>query len=215
MKGVFPVMSMRTIITISRQFGSGGREIGKALAERYDIPYYDKDLIALAAKKSGYSEEVFAKADERATSSLLYSLMMGGYGMGGRVAGYNDMPINDKLFLIQADIIKNAAHKGPCVIVGRCADYILRDFDNVFHVFIYADKTSRIEHSVKLHGVDPDKASDVLAKKDKQRANYYNFYTNKRWDDPANFHLMINSAAFGLDGSVELIASALERFNND
>lgn len=203
-------MSMNTIITISRQFGSGGREIGKKLSERYNIPYYDKELIALAAKQSGYSEEVFAKADERATNSLLYSLIMGSYNMGGRIATYNDMPINDKLFLIQANIIKEAAQKGPCVIVGRCADYVLRDFKDVFHVFIYADKASRIEHSVKLHGLDPDKASDILTKKDKQRANYYNFYTNKRWDDTSNFHLMLNSAMFGLDGSVEIIADALE-----
>ena len=129
-------MRMNTIITISRQFGSGGREIGKQLSERYNIPYYDKELIALAAKQSGYSEEVFAKADERATNSLLYSLLMGSYNMGGRIAAYNDMPINDKLFLIQADIIKEAAQKGPCVIVGRCGDYVLRDFENVFHVFI-------------------------------------------------------------------------------
>ena len=206
-------MSMNTIITISRQFGSGGREIGKQLSERYNIPYYDKELIALAAKQSGYSEEVFAKADERATNSLLYSLLMGSYNMGGRIAAYNDMPINDKRFLIQGDIIKEAAQKGPCVIVGRCGDYVLRDFENVFHVFIYADKASRIEHSVKLHGMEPEKAPDILTKKDKQRANYYNFYTNKRWDDPANYHLMINSGIFGIDGSVDLIVNALEHLN--
>ena len=172
-------MSMNTIITISRQFGSGGREIGKQLSERYNIPYYDKELIALAAKQSGYSEEVFAKADERATNSLLYSLLMGSYNMGGRIAAYNDMPINDKLFLIQADIIKEAAQKGPCVIVGRCGDYVLRDFENVSHVFIYADKACRIEHSVKLHGMEPENAPDILTKKDKQRADYY----KRRSDD--------------------------------
>ena len=206
-------MSMNTIITISRQFGSGGREIGKQLSERYNIPYYDKELIALAAKQSGYSEEVFAKADERATNSLLYSLLMGSYNMGGRIAAYNDMPINDKLFLIQADIIKEAAQKGPCVIVGRCGDYVRRDFEIGFHECIYADKASRIEHSVKLHGMEPEKAPDILTKKDKQRANYYNFYTNKRWDDPANYHLMINSGIFGIDGSVDLIVNALEHLN--
>ena len=203
-------MSMNTIITISRQFGSGGREIGKQLSERYNIPYYDKELIALAAKQSGYSEEVFAKADERATNSLLYSLLMGSYNMGGRIAAYNDMPINDKLFLIQADIIKEAAQKGPCVIVGRCGDYVLRDFENVFHVFIYADKASRIEHSVKLHGMEPEKAPDILTKKDKQRANYYNFYSNKKWADMNNYDLVVNSSLFGIDGSIDVIKAALE-----
>ena len=114
---------MLPVITISRQFGSGGHEVGEKLAKRLDLPFYDKELIALAAKKSGLSEEVFADVDEKATSSLLYSMVMGSYAFGTRVPGINEMPINDKLFIIQSDIIKKAAQEGPCVIVGRCADY--------------------------------------------------------------------------------------------
>ena len=126
---------MLPVITISRQFGSGGHEVGEKLAKRLELPFYDKELIALAAKKSGFSEEVFADVDEKATSSLLYSMVMGSYAFGTRVPGINEMPINDKLFIIQSDIIKKAAAEGPCVIVGRCADYILREHPNCLNVF--------------------------------------------------------------------------------
>lgn len=203
-------MSSRTVITIARQYGSGGREIGEMLAKKLGVPYYDKELIALAAKKSGLSEEVFRQADERATSSLLYSLVMGTYGFGGGVAGMNDMPINDKLFLIQADIIRKAAEKGACVIVGRCADYVLRERKNCLRVFIHADRDSRMRRAVEKYGIDPAKVSDFLTKKDKQRANYYNFYTNKKWDSMQNYDLTIDSSVFTSEQAVELIIRAAE-----
>lgn len=203
-------MSSRTVITIARQYGSGGREIGEMLAQKLGVPYYDKELIALAAKKSGLSEEVFRQADERATSSLLYSLVMGTYGFGGGVAGMNDMPINDKLFLIQADIIRKAAEKGACVIVGRCADYVLRERKDCLKVFIHADRDSRLRRAVEKYGIDPAKVSDFLTKKDKQRANYYNFYTNKKWDSMQNYNLIIDSSVFTSEQAVELIIRAAE-----
>ena len=167
-------------------------------------------MIALAAKKSGLSEEVFRQADERATSSLLYSLVMGTYGFGGGVAGMNDMPINDKLFLIQADIIRKAAEKGACVIVGRCADYVLRERKDCLKVFIHADRDSRLRRAVEKYGIDPAKVSDFLTKKDKQRANYYNFYTNKKWDSMQNYDLTIDSSVFTSEQAVELIIKAAE-----
>ena len=120
---------MLPIITIARQYGSGGHEVGERLAEKLNVPLLDKQLIAMAAKKSGLSEEVFEKADEKAGNSLLYSMVMGNYTFGSRITGINDMPINDKLFILQSDIIKSAADKGPCVIIGRCGDYILREQD--------------------------------------------------------------------------------------
>ena len=202
------IMSSRTVITIARQYGSGGREIGEMLAKKLNVPYYDKELIALAAKKSGLSEEVFRQADERATSSLLYSLVMGTYGYGGGVAGMNDMPINDKLFLIQADIIRKAAEEGACVIVGRCADYVLREKKDCLRVFIHADRDSRLRRAVEKYGIDPTKVSDFLTKKDKQRANYYNFYTNKKWDALQNYDLTIDSSVFTPEQAVELIIQA-------
>lgn len=206
-------MSSHTVITIARQYGSGGREIGEMLAKKLDIPYYDKELIALAAKKSGFSEEVFRKADEKATSSLLYSLVMGSYGFGGGVAGMNDMPINDKLFLIQADIIRKAAEQGSCVIVGRCADYVLRERKDCLRVFIHADRDSRLRRAVEKYGVDPAKVSDHLTKQDKQRANYYNFYTNRKWDALSNYDLTLDSSAFTPEQAVDLIIQASENLH--
>lgn len=203
-----------TIITIARQYGSGGREIGEKIAKKMGIPFYDKDLIAMAAKQSGMSEEVFERADEKAANSLLYSLMMGNYSLGGHISAVNEMPINDKLFLIQTNIIREVAEKGPCVIVGRCADYILREHKTCLHVFVYADKFSRMERIINKYDVDPAKAADTLVKQDKQRANYYNFYSNQKWGSKDNYHLMVDSSSFGIENSVDLICSAVKMKEN-
>lgn len=197
------------IITIARKYASGGRAIGQLLADRLNVPIYDKELIAMAAKKSGMSEEVFHSADERATSSLLYSLVMGTFSFGTVLAA-GDMPINDKLFLIQSDIIKKAAEDSPCIIVGRCADYILRDRDDVLHVFVNANREARKKRAIEFYGVDPAKVEDTLNRKDKQRGNYYSFYTNKRWDDVSNYNLTLDSSFFGLEKSADLILAAAE-----
>ena len=200
---------MLPVITIARQYGSGGHEVGEKLAQKLGVPFFDKALIAMAAKQSGISPEVFERADEKATSSLLYSMVMGsGYSFGSRVPGLGDMPINDKLFLIQSDIIKKAAEEGPCVIIGRCADYILREHLNCFHVFIHADKDARVKRIVSKELCEEKKAPDFVTKKDKQRANYYNFYSNNRWDDLNNYDLTINTSRFSIEQAVNLIAEA-------
>ena len=209
MKGEINNM-LQSVITIARQYGSGGRIIGEKLAKALNIPFYDKELIAMAAKKSGLSKEIFEKAGEKATSSLLYSLVMGTYNFGSHFSMAADMPINDRLFMIQADIIKNAAMEGPCVIVGRCADYILREHTHCFHVFIRADHDDRVKRIVEEYGDPADKAEDLLQKKDKQSANYYNFYSNKKWGDLNNYDLVVNSSLFGIEGSIELIKAALQ-----
>lgn len=203
---------MRTVITIARQYGSGGHEIGKKLAEKFEIPFYDKELIALSAQKSGMSKEILQQADERATSSLLYSLVMGNYSFAGGVPFVNNKPVNDKLFSIQADIIREAAEKGPCVIVGRCADDILSQRKDVLSIFIYADKFSRLDTIIERYGVDKNEAARRLVKQDKQRENYYNFYTDKKWGKTDNYQLSVNSSAFGINGSVELISKAVNLF---
>lgn len=204
---------MLPVITISRQFGSGGHEVGEKLARQLDVPFYDKALIAMAAKQSGLSEEVFANADEKATSSLLYSMVMGSYSFGARVPGINEMPINDKLFIIQSDIIKKAAAEGPCVIIGRCADYILREHENCLNVFVHASKEERVRRSVSKKDCEERKASDFVTKKDKQRANYYNFYSNKRWDDLQNYDITIDTSRFTVDEAVELLMDAAKRLD--
>lgn len=204
---------MLPVITIARQFGSGGHEVGERLARELNIPFYDKALIAMAAKQSGLSEEVFENADEKATSSLLYSMVMGSYGFGGRIPGINEMPINDKLFIIQSDIIKKAAAQGPCVIIGRCADYILRDFPHCLNVFIHADKAARVERIVAKNLCEAKKAPDFISKKDKQRANYYNFYSNNRWDDLNNYDLTLDTSKFTVERAVELVLDAARKLD--
>ena len=198
------------VITISRQFGSGGREIGKKLADKLGIKFYDKELISLAAKESGMSPEIFEKVDEKATNSLLYALSMGAVTIGNNFSIVPNVPMNDRLFLLQHDIIKKIS-ADPCVIVGRCADYVLKDRTDCVKVFIYADLQNRIEYAVKVHDVPREKAASVIQKTDKSRANYYNYYSTGKWGDTKNYDLCINSGSLGSDKCVELIEFYLKQ----
>ena len=193
---------MNSIITISRQFGSGGRFIAKKLAEKLGIPYYDNELITLAAKESGYSEAIFEKAEQISTHSFLYSL-----SIFGSAEGLYGLPLADKVYLAQSEVIKKVADNGPCVIVGRCSDYVLRDYDNVLNFFIYSDEEHKIKRATTYYGLNSDKVSEELRKKDKKRANYYNYYTSQRWGDAENYHLSLNSDAVGIDAAVDILAS--------
>ena len=198
-------MGTKHIITVARQFGSGGREIAKALADELGIDFYDKELISMAAKESGMSPEVFEKIDEQATNSLLYSLSMGLYNFGNGFSAMGDLPVNDKLYIIQHKMIKKLADKGPCVILGRCGDYVLKDYDNVVSIFINADTEYRKEHAIKCHNVDPRRAEQVVNKADKNRANYYSFYSGQKWGQAQNYDLCINSGRMTRDDAVSLI----------
>lgn len=193
---------MNSIITISRQYGSGGRFIAKKLAEKLGIPYYDNELITMAAKESGYSEAIFEKAEQISTHSFLYSL-----SMFGTAEGLYGLPLADKVYLAQSEVIKKCAGEGPCVIVGRCSDYVLRDYDNVINFFIYSDEKNKIDRAVKYYGINPEKALQELKNKDKKRASYYNYYTNQRWGATENYHLSINSDSVGIDAATDLLAS--------
>lgn len=203
-------MQTQCVITIARQYGSGGREVGRKLAEKFGIPFYDRELIARAARESGISEEVFAQSDEKASSSLLYSLMMANVTFGNGVPMVNNLPMSDRLFILQANLIRKFADEGPCVIVGRCADDVLSGEKNVLNVYVYADKLSRMDRIVCSYGEKEGDAAVSLVRHDKQRAEYYNFYTGKSWGSAENFHLCVSTSALGLDGAVELIARAAE-----
>ena len=193
------------VITIARQFGSGGRDIGRRLSQKLSIPFYDKKLITLAAQESGIDPEIVKSADERANNSLLYSLSMGAAAaIDGGFQINPELPMNDRLFLIQHDIIKQLAEK-PCIIIGRCGDYVLRNRPDCVKLFIYADLDKRTEYAVNVHNVPRDRAKAVVTKTDKTRANYYNYYASERWGDPGIYDLCINSGTLGIDGSVELI----------
>ncbi|MCI8854863.1 MAG: cytidylate kinase-like family protein [Lachnospiraceae bacterium] len=151
-------MAKNTVITIGRQYGSGGRDVGKLLAERMGVPCYDKELLAMAAKQSGLCQELFENHDEKPTNSFLYSLVMDTYSTGYSSATFTDMPINHKVFLAQFDTIKKIAEEGSCVLVGRCADYALADSPNVVNVFVHADLQERIVRIAKRHDVTNAKA---------------------------------------------------------
>lgn len=193
------------VVTIARQYGSGGKEIGKILAQDLGIKFYDKELINIAAKESGVSPEIFEKVDEKAANSLLYALSIGAAASVNSEYGLSpQLPMNDRLFLLQHDIIRKVS-ANPCVIVGRCADYVLSDRNDCVKLFIYADMQKRIKYAVDVYNISPDKAQSVIQKVDKSRANYYNYYSTNKWGNPNNYNLCINSGELGVSRSAELI----------
>ena len=203
-------MSKKIIVTIGRQFGSGGRYVGRLLAEKLGVPFYDKELLSEAAKSSGICEEIFEEHDEKPTRSLLFSLVTGMQQHSATGAFYMDMPLNHKIFLAQFDAIRRIAGEGSCVIVGRCADYVLRDDPDAVAVFVKADMPSKIDRAVKYYGIESEKAEDRIRKADKQRASYYNYYATATWGDVNNYDLVVDTGTLGVEGAVELIAKFIE-----
>ena len=203
---------MNTIITIGRQFGSAGREIGEKVAESFGITCYDKELLTRAAKESGFCEEMLINHDERPTNSFLYNLVMDTYSFGYNSGTYSDMPISHKVFLAQFDTIKKIAQEGPCVIIGRCADYALQDYDNVVNLFIFGDEECKVKRIMERYSLSEKQARDMINKKDKQRQSYYNYYSSKKWGRSDSYDLCINSSKLGIDGCVNLIKQYIEDF---
>ena len=206
-------MKTNTIITIGRQYGSGGKEIGHFVAEAFGIKLYDKEMLARAAKESGICEELFETHDEKPTNSFLYSLVMDTYSMGYAGNTYTEMPINHKVFLAQFDAIKKIADEGPCILVGRCADYILRERDDVLNVFIHADmdfRLKRIKADTDKEFKDDNKVIDFINKTDKKRANYYNYYSSKKWGDSRSYDFCIDSSVLGIGKTVDMIIEYLK-----
>ena len=203
-------MKTNTIITIGRQYGSAGREIGYKVADAFGIKLYDKEMLARAAKESGICEEIFETHDEKPTNSFLYSLVMDTYSMGYSGNTYTDMPINHKVFLAQFDAIKKIADEGPCILVGRCADYALEAYPNVVSVFISANMNDRIRRVARTYDLTDAKAKDMIVKADKKRASYYNYYTNKKWGDAASYELCLNSSELGVEGTAKAIEQYIQ-----
>ena len=199
------------VITISRQFGSRGREIGKALAEHLSIAFYDKELITLASQKSGISEKHFEKYDEKA-NSLLYTLSLGASAAVSTDYGTApNVPIHDKLYLLQHDIIRQIAEE-PCVIVGRCADHVLSDRNDCAKIFICADIDIRAAHVAERLHISKAKAYALIKKKDKSRANYYNYYASGKWGRVETYDYTFDSSILGIDGTVHLITQLIDDF---
>ncbi len=208
-------MKNGTIITIGRQCGSGGREIGKKLAAKLGVPFYDKELLRLAAEQSGIAPENFDTFDEVPTNSLLYYLSVGNnYGMAGM---QYEIPIHQKVFLAQFEAIQKLADKGEsCVILGRCADYALSKREQVVNVFLRADPSARAKRLMEAHGLSEKKAADLMVKTDKRRASYHNFYANTRWGSSESYDIVVDSLKTGIEQTVELIAAYADlRFPNE
>lgn len=203
---------MNTIITIGRQFGSAGREIGEKIAEHFDIKCYDKELLTRAAKESGFCEEMIEDLDERPTNSFLYNLVMDTYSFGYNASSFVDMPLSHKVFLAQFDTIKKIASEGPCVIVGRCADYALAEQKDCLHIFIHEDQKTKIERIMVKYQLTEQKAKEMINKKDKQRQNYYNYYSSKKWGKADSYDLTINSSILGVDGTIKLLIKYIEDY---
>ncbi len=203
-------MNENVVITIGRECGSGGRVIGNRLAEKLGIKCYDKELLTLAAKQSGLCEELFEAHDEKPTRSFLYSLVMDSYSLGYSTSSFVDMPLNHKVFLAQFETIKHLAQTESCVIVGRCADYALADYPNKVSIFISGNMEDKIQNIAKTYDKTPEKARDIVLKTDKKRANYYNYYSSKKWGDAKGYDLCINSSVLGPEGTVNLILEFLK-----
>ncbi len=210
---------MNTIITIGRQFGSGGRYIGRQLAERCGIPYYDKELLNRVAKESGFCEEFLSKEDERPTTSFLYNLVMDTYAFGHNTIGGDNMPISQKVFLAQFNTIKKVAEEGPCVIIGRCADCALEDRSDVINVFIYASEDYRLQRLRTIGGYhngelpeSEGKLREYMQQKDRQRQSYYNYYSMKKWGQADSYDLSVNTELLGTDGTVDMLMDVIKRF---
>ena len=200
----------KKIVTISRQYGSGGRYIGENLAKAMGVPCYDEKLIDMVAKESGFAQSFVAEKGERMTGSLLFNIASSLSFANNVFSTNNGVTLQDEIYFTQNRIIKELADKGPCVIVGRCADYILREREDCLNVFIFADNESKIERAEKYFNITREEAPAVLKKKDKARSNHYKYYTDQEWGMASNYDLCLNSGLIGIEGCVKTIQQVLE-----
>ena len=199
---------MKKLITISREYGSGGRVIGKIVAEKLGVPLYHKEIITMAAQESGLSPDIIESAELAAKSSFSYTLSSA-VSMGDGF-GVDSISMNEKLFLAQFDVITEIGEKGEGVIVGRCADYVLRDDPDVTNVFIYGEKEDKIKRCIEEYGDDESEVEKKMATYDKARRNYYNYHTSRKWGEYTNYDLAINSSLIGEEGAADVIISYLQ-----
>lgn len=194
---------MPLIVTIDRKYGSGGRLVGEKLASLLGYQFYDRELLKISAKESGMHEDVVQHFDEKPAGSLLYSTYL-----YATLPVTDALPLNQKLAFAQFDVIRRVADQGNCVIVGRCADYVLQERSDCLNVFVTASNPTRHQRLVTYYGIPDELAEKTLKKQDKMRADYYNFFTQRKWGDASNYHLCVDAGQFSLDGAAALIANA-------
>ncbi len=207
-------MKEHIAVTVARQYGSGGREIGEKVASLLGYSLYDRELINMAAEAGNLHGDAAAHADEKPAGSLLYTLAMGS-GLYTNLRQVNTLPLNDRLFVLQSDVIRSVNAAENAVFIGRSADYVLREAPGRFSVFIYADPAARIARIRERHPeLDYHAAKDLMQKTDKRRSSYYNFYTGNRWGKYENYHLMLDSGVLGIEECAAVIAGAVEKFSS-
>lgn len=204
-------MTEGKIITVSRESYCGGDEIARLLSEKTGFKFYDREIISMASKKSGIHEDHFDFIEKKPTNSILYSVVMGMYSSRGAYVKLDDVLTDDKIYKIQADIIRDMAKDGNCVFVGRCSDYILREKTNCINVFLYAGMDDRIKRVVEKEKVTDSEARKLITRADKKRRSYYNYYTNREWGSFKNYDLMINLSKVSEQKAVELIIDFLDQ----
>ncbi len=195
------------VITISRQFGCGAHEIATKLSEKLSIPYYDKEILKRAAKDSGFDERLFVFYDEKPTGSFLFNISADGY----TTVTDTGITLEDKIFQYQFDTIRKLAEEGSCIIIGRCSDYVLRDFPNLLKIFLHANNDFRRERVINQYGISEKSAAKEIKTTDKKRARFHNFYSEYKWGDACNYDLSIDVSRIGIDDTVDLIADYINK----
>lgn len=198
------------VITIARGYGSGGRTIGKMLAKELNVEYYDRELLRMASDDSGINEELFGKADEKIKNSILFKAARKVYKGELLPPDSDDFVSNNNLFNYQAKVMKELAQTQNCVIVGRCADFVLKDNKNVLKIFVHAPHESCIETVMELNSLSRKEAEKLILTTDKNRAEYYKYYTGREWDNAMNYDLCLNSSELGFEKCVELVKSYID-----
>lgn len=202
----------KKIITISREYGSGGRQVGLTVAKKLGMEFYDKELIDAAAKEIGFPSELIADREQRLTNSLLYNFAMGTlYGIAyPREPKVTELPLTEQIYQAQKKAIEEAAKRGPCIFVGRCADYILKSRPDVLRVFFYAERDIRKRRAIEEYGEIEEYIDEFMYQTDKRRRIHYENYTNQKWGSRENYDLMINSGDLGLEKCVDLLCEAVK-----
>ena len=198
-------MKQYPMITISRQYGTDGHEIAKRLAEKLGIPFYDKDLITIAARETRFAEKAFEEAEQTATTAL-------GYALSNRSnRSLYGMPLNDQLFMVQSGIIRTIADQGPAVLVGRCADYVLSGYKPTIDIFLQASVEARTKTVMERENVSKKEAQNRIARLDKSRATYYNYYTDRKWSDLKNYDIALNVSHLTAQEAADLLAAFINQ----
>ena len=198
------------VITIARQYGSGGKTIGEMLADRLGVHFYNKELMKLASEDSGISEALFVNADEKVKNTRLFKIAQNVYSGELIPPESDDFTSTDNLFNYQAKIIRKLAEEESCIIVGRCADFVLKDYDNVLSVFVHAPHDFCMEQAAKKHSMSPKELDKFIQKTDKHRAEYYKYHTGREWTDARNYDLCLDSSKLGFERCVEEIIAYMK-----